>query len=283
MTRQVELGVAPLSAMTTPPHEFIRAAHAAGFTSVGLRPMTISPTDAPFPLDLRSADFAAVTDALAETGLEVVDIEVLSVTPQRHRDDWLPMLDVGAALGASFVNIVCDDPSLEHFAETLALITADAHERGIEPVLEPVAFRPLNSFPRAIEIARAVGCSVELDALHFQRTGAELATIAENADIIPIFQLCDAPATITEIVDTLRPLASDDSDTALAIAEARAHRLLPGEGAVPIRQLLEVLPENVRISVEIPNTALRADRNASDYLALLFDASERFLTATTAA
>lgn len=279
MVRTAELGVAPLSAITTPPDEFIRAAHAAGFGSVGLRPMTVSDTDAPFPLDLRSPGFKRVQDALAETGLEVVDIEVLSVTPERRREEWLPMLEVGAALGASFVNIVCDDPSLERFAETLALVTADAHERGIEPVLEPVAYRPLNSFARAVEIARAVGCAVELDALHFLRTGAELSTIGDNADIIPIFQLCDAPNDLGEHAETLRGLASDDSDTALAIAESRSHRLLPGQGAVPIRQLLELLPATVRVSVEIPNTELREQRTAADYLTLLHRAAREYLLA----
>ncbi|MCW4385486.1 sugar phosphate isomerase/epimerase [Salinibacterium sp. SYSU T00001] len=281
--KPVQLGVAPLSAITTPPAEFIRAAHAAGFSSVGLRPMQVSETDAPFPLDLSSADFAGIKRALDETGLTVVDIEVLSVTPERTREEWLPMLDAGAALGARLVNIVCDDPSLSRFVETLSAITVDAHERGLEPVLEPVAYRPLNSFPRAVEIAREVGCAVELDALHYLRTGAELSTIADNADIIPILQLCDAPASIAEQADALRPLASDGSDTALAIAESRARRLLPGEGVVPLTALLDALSPEVAVSVEIPNVPLRGDSSASDYLAVLHRAAMEYLATHTRA
>lgn len=276
-----DLGVAPLSAITASPDRFIRAAHAAGFSSVGLRLMPVSATDAPFSLDLASDDFTRVQDALADTGVDVVDFEVLSVTPQRTRDDWLPMFEAGAALGASFVNVVCDNPSLDDFTETLAVLTADAAAHNIMPVLEPVAFRPLNSFVKAIEIARSVGCAVELDALHYLRTGADLATIRDNADIIPIFQLCDAPAVITEHADILRTFATDDSDTALAIAEARAYRLLPGEGAAPIHELLAVLADTVRVSVEIPNTPLRGDSSTEEYLALLHDASARYLTAAT--
>lgn len=277
MASAVQLGVAPLSAITTPPDEFIRAAHAAGFGWVGLRLMAVTDTDVPVPTDIRSAGFARVQEALNDTGVGVLDIEVLSVTPERRREEWLPVMEAGAALGASLLNIVCDDPALDRFTETLAVITADAQSLGMQPVLEPVAYRPLNSFPRAFEIARQVGCAVELDALHFLRTGGELSTIADNADIIPVFQLCDAPATIAENADVLRGLAVDDTDTALAIAESRAHRLLPGDGAVPIQQLLDLLPTTVRISVEIPNTELRGQRSAGEYLASLYSAARTYL------
>lgn len=283
MNPNLQLGVAPLSAIEMPPHEFIRAAHAAGFAAVGLRAMSVSPTDAAFPLDLTSSDFAQIRSALADTGTEVLDIEVLSVTPERRRDEWLPVLDAGRALGASYVNIVCDDPVLARFTATTAAITADAHERGIEPVLEPVAFRPLNSFDRAFAIAREIGCRVELDVLHYLRTGADLDLIEANADLLPILQLCDAPATRAEHESALRALAADDSDQALDIAEARALRLLPGAGGAPIRELLTRLGADVRISVEIPNTPLRAGRDGAAYLALLHEASAEYLSQVSAA
>ena len=43
---------------------------------------------------------------------------------------------------------------------------------------------------------------------------------------------------------------------------ARGGRLLPGEGALPLRDLLTMAPSNARLSVEVPNAGLPAERNA---------------------
>lgn len=276
------LGVAPLSAITSPPVEFIRAAHHAGFASVGLRVAPITPADLPFPMDTSSTAFADIVAALDDTGLTVADIEVFSVTLETTRDQWMPVLEVGRALGARYLNVVCDDPSPERFAQTMAALTADAHEHDLQPVLEPVAYRPLNSFPRAIEIAREVGCAVELDALHFLRTGAAMSDIRDNADIFPILQICDAPANLASVAAELEPRTVGDSLHGVAIAESRARRLLPGQGAVPIRELRRVLSPDVVLSVEIPNVALRGDLPAADYLSLLHRATIDYFVGSAA-
>lgn len=277
------LGVAPLSAISTPAVEFVHAAHQAGFASVGLRPFRVSDTDPAFPLDLTSAEFRALKGALDETGVTVLDIEVLSVTPELTIDDWLPGIAAGAELGASFLNIVGDDDSLTRFADTVGRITEDARDHGILPVLEPVAYRPFRSFDRAFDIAKDVGCAVELDMLHFLRTGADIGTIRRNAALIPVVQICDAPATIMERADELRAFAADDTPAALEVAESRSSRLLPGDGVVPIRELLAAIAPSTPISVEIPNAALRADRDAAAFLGLLRSRTADFLAGTSAA
>ena len=272
-----DLGVAPLSAVATPAIEFIRAAHGAGFTSVGLRPYAVTDTDPPFPTEVSSKDFKEIRSALEETGLQVLDIEVLSVTPTLRREDWLPGMEAGAELGASLLNVVGDDTSLTRFTDTVSRITDDARAYNLLPVLEPVAYRPFNSYPLAFDIAADTGCAVELDMLHFLRTGADIQTMASHAELIKIVQLCDAPRRTSDHGHALRRLSTDDSATALAIAESRALRLLPGDGVAPIADLLKVLDPDVPLSVEVPGETVRSDRTVKENLTELHARTTNYL------
>lgn len=271
------LAVAPLSALSESPADFVRAAHIAGFASVGLRVFPVSASDRPFPIDIGSRAFRGVRNALDDTGVRVTDIEVLSVTPELSREDWLPGMEAGAALGAELVNVVGDDPSKARFADTVARIAQDARDHGLLPVLEPIAYRAFDSYRVAFDIAAEAECAVELDMLHFVRTGTAVATIAAHADLVRIVQLCDAPASAADHGDALRGLAADDTEAALQVAESRLLRLLPGDGVAPIAELLRVLGPDTPISVEIPNAGLRGERSAAEYLALLGAAASDFL------
>ncbi|MCU1688563.1 MAG: hypothetical protein JWN20_491, partial [Jatrophihabitantaceae bacterium] len=62
-----------------------------------------------------------------------------------------------------------------------------------------------------------------------------------------------------------------------AILEARSSRRLPGEGDVPIREILAAIRPDAAISVEIPNYALQRERSVQEYFALLFDRSQGYL------
>jgi sugar phosphate isomerase/epimerase len=191
----------------------------------------------------------------------VLDIEVLSIGADTTRDAWLPALELGAELGARYINVVGEDPDAGSFAASVARLSEDSDQFGIVPVLEAVAFRPFNSYAAAIALAREVGCLVEADALHFQRTGASIDEVRANGELFGILQLCDAPA-----LATLDPLV-----------EARSHRLLPGEGDVPLRMLIDALPENIAVSVEIPNDALLAQHGVDGYFSLLHTRATEFL------
>jgi sugar phosphate isomerase/epimerase len=270
----MKLAIAPLSSLDTPPAAFIRAASAAGFAQVGLRLKPVTASEVPFPLSPKSREFREVQKALADSGLELLDIEVLSLDSESARHDWLPMLEAGAILGASILNVVGDDPELARFTDTLGALTLDAHEFGIEPVIEPVAFRPMNSFATAIDIALAVGCAVEVDALHFLRTGADLLDLSANPELFPVLQLCDAPTVFRPVAGETHPAGTDAPP---AILEARSSRRLPGEGDVPIRQILAAIRPDAAISVEIPNYALQKERSVQEYFALLFDRSQGYL------
>lgn len=275
------LGVAPLSALDLPVVDYIEAAASAGYGAVGLRVLPVSPTDPVFPEDISSSAFHDIEAALESTGVGVLDIEVLSIRPQTARADWAGVLEIGEALGAQYLNVVCDEPDLARFADLVGQLTEDADAHGLAPVLEPVAYRPLDDFDRAVEIARDAGCLVELDLLHFIRTGASIDTVRRSPDLFPIVQLCDAPARIEGHGDTLRELAAaagdTDSEFALDIAESRGLRLLPGRGAAPLQEILRILGPETHLSVEVPNITLRGDLDGAEYLRMLGDTTRELL------
>jgi sugar phosphate isomerase/epimerase len=84
--------------------------------------------------------------------------------------------------------------------------------------------------------------SVLVDALHFSRSGGIPAHIGQvDPSLFRYAQICDASA------DTPGP-----DDTPSLIREARTGRLLPGEGVLPLAELVAALPDGVPLAIEAP-------------------------------
>jgi sugar phosphate isomerase/epimerase len=64
-------------------------------------------------------------------------------------------------------------------------------------------------------------------------------------------QFCDVPAAIPPTMDEI-------------LAEARAERLFPGEGALDLVGLLRAVPRDLPLSVEVPTHTLARTMSASD-------------------
>ena len=78
--------------------------------------------------------------------------------------------------------------------------------------------------------------------MHLGRSGATVAEIAAlDPSMIGYIQLSDAP---------LKPANPNYMD------EATFDRMVPGEGELPLREYLSVLPRDVVVSLEVPSRAL---------------------------
>src|SRR6266850_2039631 len=85
--------------------------------------------------------------------------------------------------------------------------------------------------------------SVLIDALHFSRSGGLPAHVAQaDPALFRYAQICDAGP------DMPRP-----DDTPALIREARTGRLLPGEGVLPLRELVAALPPDLPLAIEAPD------------------------------
>ncbi len=81
-----------------------------------------------------------------------------------------------------------------------------------------------------------------VDALHFSRSGGLPAHIGQvDAALFRYAQICDASADMP-----------GPTDTPNLIREARTGRLLPGEGVLPLRELVAALPAGIPLAIEAP-------------------------------
>jgi sugar phosphate isomerase/epimerase len=106
---------------------------------------------------------------------------------------------------------------------------------------------------RAISLAHAASivakakrsnASVLIDALHFSRSGGLPAHGLDPA-LLRYAQICDAC-----------PDMPGPTDTPALIREAHTGRLLPGEGVLPLAELVAALPAGVRLAIEAPCRAI---------------------------
>jgi sugar phosphate isomerase/epimerase len=245
MWRHGAFSLAYLTVDGAGPLEHIAAAAEAGYQSAGLR---ILP-----PRHLAGAPavvgnvplIRAIKRACSESGVSLLDAEVVSLTPVSTRAQLQAVVDVAAELGFSFIQTVVEDSDARRAADRLAELADIAAAAKTGVALEFMRFRAvtdLQSAMRLIDLAGRPNVQVLIDALHLARSGGTPEQVATlSPDSIALAQLCDAPAA-----------APPDE---LLAREARTARLPPGEGALPLGALLDALPDGVPLSIEVPNTA----------------------------
>lgn len=261
------VGLAPLSALDVAPDQLVRLAAAAGFDFVGLRVLAVTPEEPHHDLSPGSPLLARTLEtleALDATGLYVLDAEFLRLDATTGPDDWLPALDAARALGATRFTVAAGDDDQARLTDTLGRLTQDAASYGVVPALEPISYRAVRSLTDAGRIARAAGARVLPDMLHLARVGTGPAELAQVGDLVDMVQLCDCPAVAP-------------TDTAGLTEEARAARLAPGDGEQDLARHLAVLPDDLPVSVEVPNVTELARRGPSGWIRHLHDSTRRML------
>jgi sugar phosphate isomerase/epimerase len=235
------LSLAHLSLLASPPEQLIRIAGEAGFDRVDLRLSPATPTDRVYGDRERMALCRALLPILRDTGLRVWDVEIIRINSQTHPEDYLPLMEAAALMGAKRLKIVCDsaDPALA--ADMLNRLCRLAAPFGLTLDLEYMIFsgvRSLSSALAIVEASCAPNLQVLVDALHWVRAGGTAADL-RAAPRLGYVQLCDGPL--------LGPSGND-----ALIQEARTRRLAPGEGAFPLDDLLDAMPPDCVASLEVP-------------------------------
>lgn len=237
------LSLAHLTVLDAAPPDVVGAAAAAGFDAVSLR-VRAAGSERVYPM---LGDTPMLRETLArvrDTGVQVLDIEVLRLRPDDDPDDALRVLDAAARLGARFALVIGHDPDEARLTARFAEVCEAGAERGVRPALEFMLFTAVRTLADAVRVVERAGHpagAVLVDALHLQRTGGspgDLRGIAPSR--LPYAQLCDGPA---------EPVWPDEES---ARVEARTARALPGDGAFPLRALVEALPPGVPLAVESP-------------------------------
>lgn len=250
MTDQGQAGAAPLvlANMTigdVGPIELIDAAAAGGFDAITLRIVAPSPQHAMVPVIGNEALLRQIEARLGETGVMVQDIGGVWFAPDTDVKSFLPALETGRRLGARNFMMGANDPDEARVTDNLALFCELAQPFGIKAMVEFIPYNHTRSLVDACRIVSAAGAGragVVVDALHLDRSGSAPADVAlVDPALIAYCQICDAVAE--------RPALAD------LPAEARAGRLYPGLGVLPLYALLDAIPPGTPIGVEAPMAA----------------------------
>lgn len=221
--------------------DVVEAGRAAGFDAVGL---WIDPAE------WTGQDTRETRAALSDTGLSVLDVEVIWIKPDSRLDDHRKVIDVGAELGAANVLCVSSDPDHGATADKLAAMCLHAEGSGMRVALEFGIFTEVKDLRQALAILDRVGHplrAVLIDPIHVDRSGTTVAQIAAiDRALLPYAQMCDARAE--------RP---DPADFHAVITDAIDLREQCGQGVLPLAAMLQALPAAIPLSIELRSAALR--------------------------
>lgn len=251
MTRQIILH--QLNAVGVTPAEFIRLAadndcgHVTVFAFDGGQVLPRSNSGLTYPTPVTADQKQAVRQALADTGVALDGIEFFPLTASVDFELYKPALALGAELGAkrAVTHIFIQDDA--QVVDRLGMFCELAEVEGLRVSSEFCPLTPGNpSLARAKWLVDQVGrdsFGIGVDVLHVIRSGATARDVAAlEPRYFGIAQICDAHGVH----------ASSDY-----IKDVH-NREVPGQGDLPLHDLLSAVPAAFPIEVEVPAAHRRA-------------------------
>lgn len=242
------LGIEFISVFGLPPVEFVGVAVDLGcdyistaligirLKSLGYPPYSLK-EDAALRADLRAA--------LHDRGIGISLAEGLVILPNTDVSDLAADLDIVAELGAAQINTLSFDKDRNRTFDQLAALTQLAAERGIGTTVEMSPGLTIGepaTVAAAIEHVGGSALRLTVDTMHWVRSGYGGAELSElGPEKIGYVQLSDT---------TLRPRLPSYME------EAMYERMVPGDGELPLAEILDVVPDDVIVGLEVPMRTL---------------------------
>ncbi|MCB2059550.1 MAG: TIM barrel protein [Novosphingobium sp.] len=236
------LGIENLSTFGLHPVEFIRLAGELGCGHVSLNLSGSANRLDIYPEVSWRGDVALQRDmarAADDAGVAISLVEGFAILPGAAAD-FFADLDHAAAMGAKAICAVSLERDITRTHDEFARLTDLAAQRGIVTTTEVGAgvLRNLEKSLAAVAAVAHSGFRLLVDTMHFFRSGSTLADFAAlDPAAIGHIQLCDVPMP-----------AQIESYMEEALYERRA----PGDGDLPLAELVKLVPEEVAIGLEIP-------------------------------
>jgi sugar phosphate isomerase/epimerase len=266
-----QLGIGFLSVFALPPVELVDLA-----ADLGCRYISTVVRGQPLvPLGFRSYslrdDVVLRKDLLAAMNHRGVTISLgdgFLVLPGAEMRTFSADLDVLSELGVPWINAVSLDPDLSRTFDQFAALAELAAQRNIQTAVELVPSLTVGDLPTALAALEHVGrpdFRLLIDTMHLVRSGSSAADLAAiDPDRIGYAQLNDT---------TLQPRTGNYME------EAMYERMVPGEGELPLRDILSVLPPGIVIELEVPRRSLAlAGVSPIDRLRPCVEAARRLLS-----
>ncbi|MEP2987836.1 MAG: TIM barrel protein [Parasphingorhabdus sp.] len=232
-----------LAAGTLPecqPADVADAAGRAGFTHVGF---TIEP-------DKWDSDALKDTKAaIARHNLKVLDVEVIWIPEGGKLDDSHKLIiDAGLELGAPNALVVSSEPDKIRTAEALRQLCEWAAPGNMRIALEFLMITAVKNMGDALDIvghAAHPAAALLIDTIHFQRAGHNAKDLTKlDPHLLPYSQICDGNQDC-------------QPDFEHYLEDAIDLRSVPGEGQLPVQDVVNALPTNIPFSLEVRSKAYR--------------------------
>jgi sugar phosphate isomerase/epimerase len=242
------LGIEFLSVFGMPPVEFVHLAADLGCRYISTTLVGLPVPRLGYPAYSLRDDQRLRKEMLAAMDERAVAIslgEGLLVRRGADSRDFAADLDVMAELRVPRVNTVSFEPDRDRTFDQIAVLAELAADRGMDTTIELAPGTTVSDVSSGLAAIDHIGRSdtrLRIDTMHFVRgggTAAELAAI--DPDRIGYVQLSDT---------TLQPRVDE------YMREAMFERLVPGDGELPLREIVAVVPPDVIIGLEVPQLSL---------------------------
>lgn len=236
--------LAYLTSAPMAPVDALVLAQKLGYRGIGVR---IAPATLGGDFSALATDPAMLRETIArmaDTGVEVFDVEIARLGPEFKPHQFAPFLETAARLNARAILLAGDDPDEARLTDSFAAFCRAAAPFSLSADLEFMPWTAVKDARSALRIVTNAGepnGRVLVDTLHAARSNTTLDDLTQlPRHRLSYAQLCDAPADIPTTNDGL-------------IHTARSCRLLPGEGGIDLVGLVRALPGDLPFSLEIPN------------------------------
>ena len=243
-----DLGIEFISVFGLPPADFVHLA-----ADLGCRYISTALTVLP----LKSLGYQAFSlkddrtlrrellAAMDERGVGISLGEGMVIAPDADVSGLAADLDVMAELGAAQINTLSFDRDRNRTFDQLATLTEMAAARGMGTTVELAPGATIGDPATLLAAIDHVGrpeLRLALDTMHWVRAGLGAAELRElGPERIGYVQLCDT---------TLKPRLKSYME------EAMYERMAPGDGELPLADILAAVPADVVVGLEIPMRSL---------------------------
>jgi sugar phosphate isomerase/epimerase len=218
------------------PQDMARIAGEVGYNSVGL---WVAPDE-----NWHKETTGAVRQILTDYHLVPLDVEVIWLQPGADPDPLHHrIIDIGGELGARNCLIVSSEPNRDNTKRLYEDLCRRAADAGMRACLEYMGITEIKTLDAALDVVASVdhpAGGILVDAFHHERVGHAPGAVSKiPPQWLSYVQLCDMPKRGTL------------SDPAAYLEDALDGRLAPGEGALPLADLMAALPDGVHAELPI--------------------------------
>lgn len=265
---QPQFSLAYLTVAGCPPPEQTYIAARAGYAFVSLRPIYMGlPGEPNFALAENKVLLRQTKQALADTGVKLLDIELARIYDGVDPRRYLPAMEVAAELGGRHVLSSIWTPERNFYIEKFAEVCDLASQFNLTVELEYVPIASVHDLTGALDVLRTIkkdNAGLMIDIHHFHRARNR----PEELDAVPrewfrFVHLCDAPETI--------PADKDEMTRIL-----REARLYVGEGGIDVAALVNRIPA-VPYSIELPHLARMNELGRAEHAYRCIEWAKRYL------